>query len=93
MNCVNFPEFESCEGEIQVEKEGNRDRGDGGSDLERRKKELFDLAEYERSCVVTVQEKLFPLLREEIRLVLGVFVEVTDLYGQIYVARDIASRM
>jgi hypothetical protein len=88
LNSVNFPEFENRvpdSGLVVFEKQR--------LGLEERKRELFDMAEYERSCVESAKERLFPLLRPNVREILNVFVNVTDLYGQIYVARDIASRM
>ncbi|CAG8960250.1 hypothetical protein HYFRA_00012770 [Hymenoscyphus fraxineus] len=87
LNSINFPEFNMAEDLVHAEK------GEKLSDLERRKMELLELIGYERSCLMAAKEKLFPLLSACIRDVMNVFIDVTDLYGQIYVARDIASRM
>ena len=59
------------------------------------KDDLMYVAEYERECCDRALEKL---LRETVvdartRRILQAFVNVTDLYGQIYVQRDIASRV
>lgn len=97
VNSLNFPEF-------QAPKSRNPDKDETGSGVERRsgtedadairrKRELMELAEYERSCVVAAKERLFPLVGKRVGEALGVLINVTDLYGQIYVARDIASRM
>jgi hypothetical protein len=79
LNSVNFPEFENSGGE--------------GTELERRKNALMSMAEYEREGLLMVKSHLRPLLDERAKNVVDVFFNVTDLYGQIYVARDIASRM
>jgi hypothetical protein len=84
LNSVNFPDFRGSESDTTRE--------------EQLKSRLFTLAEYERENV----ERAFAKLRElagkdktQQRTLekVRVFVNVTDLYGQIYVARDIASRM
>ncbi|KAI6261173.1 hypothetical protein MCOR19_002596 [Pyricularia oryzae] len=65
---------------------------------------LFQLAEYERSCwqtglarlqEVSLQEPDVALRRTKERriAVLRTFMDTVDLYGQIYVVKDIASRM
>ena len=79
VNSVNFAEFHE---------------GDPGRDEEAGIKEaLFRIAEYERECLNLTKGRLEKLVPKKVRDVLGLFVDVTDLYGQIYVARDIASRM
>ncbi|KAI9697360.1 MAG: hypothetical protein M1820_007866 [Bogoriella megaspora] len=58
------------------------------------KAQLLILAEYERHCLDIAQERLQESeLSTEVSEALRLFVRVTDLFGQIYVARDIASRM
>lgn len=58
-----------------------------------RKQDLMDIAEFERSCM----RVCFARLSSEIGVMasarIRAFINVTDLFGQIYVARDIASRM
>jgi len=87
LNSVDFDEF-TCE------------TGDDAGDdkvLQTKKKTLFELAQYERSCL----EDAMGRLGEEMQgckmsrpmEVWKMFCDVTDLYGQIYVVKDIASRM
>jgi hypothetical protein len=58
-----------------------------------KKAELLELARYEQSRVVDVQKRLDPFVNARTRRVMKLFVDVTDLYGQIYMVRDIASRV
>ena len=62
------------------------------------KARLYALAEYERGNVERAFVRLQELAQEsnvQRRMInkIRVFINVTDLYGQIYIARDIASRM
>ena len=85
LNSVNFSEFETWalkQFETGVER-----------DLKGRKKSLFDIAEYERACMVAAKQLIMPLVTGRVRNLLNGFVNVTNLYRQIYVTRDIASRM
>lgn len=95
LNSVNFPEF----GADTV-----ADRGDESlaldaiedrelADEKERKGQLMWLAQYERECLEVALGKLRGEVSEEVMNAVDLFVRVTDLYGQIYVARDIASRM
>jgi hypothetical protein len=83
LNSINFPEFEICTEE-------------GHMDLEameaRRKRELLEIAEYERRCLDTALAELEQCLDPSLLSKIKLFVHVTDLYGQIYVARDIGVR-
>ena len=63
-------------------------------EYEEAKKSLFWLAEYERRGMDAALQELGRLvadegLMEKVRL----FVDVTDLYGQMYVARDLTERV
>ena len=60
-------------------------------DDEKRKRELLVLAEYERSCLDLALGELAKEASDKVMDALNLFVNVTDLYGQIYVARDIGS--
>ena len=82
VNSVNFPEFheEAQNADKDVSEEGI-------------KQALFEIAEYERECFGLAKGKLEKLVPKRVSDVLGLFVDVTDLFGQIYVAKDIASRM
>ena len=53
----------------------------------------MDIADYERACVVATFAKLREKLPKGIRSRLELFVDVTMLYGQIYVERDIAVKV
>ncbi|KAF7935774.1 hypothetical protein EAE99_002754 [Botrytis elliptica] len=90
LNSVNFPEFEKCAGSSTSSDATEKQTT---AELQERKSALMEMAEYERECLLIVKARLRPLVDEKVRGVLDVFVNVTDLYGQIYVARDIASRM
>ncbi|TEY54220.1 hypothetical protein BOTCAL_0241g00010 [Botryotinia calthae] len=89
LNSVNSPEFENCAVSTMSSDATEKQTT---AELQERKSALMEMAEYERERLV-VKARLRPLVDERIRGVLDVFVNVTDLYGQIYVARDIASRM
>ncbi|QKX63437.1 uncharacterized protein TRUGW13939_10607 [Talaromyces rugulosus] len=58
-----------------------------------RKQDLIDIAEFERTCM----QACFAHLSSEISVTtsaqIKAFINVTDLFGQIYVAKDIASRL
>ncbi|KAI1330887.1 hypothetical protein F5Y16DRAFT_318954 [Xylariaceae sp. FL0255] len=92
VNSVDFPEF------------GGRALDSGSSAFTQKKEALFEVAQYERHCL----EEAFRWLerpRAEGRLadaqarksrqmeVWRLFYNVTDLFGQIYVLRDIGSRL
>ena len=82
VNSVNFAEFH------EGEQPGTGGKAGGGI-----KEALFRIAEYERECLGLTRGRLEKLVPGKLGEMLGLFVDVTDLYGQIYVARDIASRM
>ena len=63
------------------------------ADGNQRKRELMWLAQYERECLEVALGKLRGQVSDTIMDAVDLFVRVTDLYGQIYVERDIASRM
>ena len=88
LNSVNFPEFHD-RGE---DKEGV-EHGSAEGINEAVKKDLFWIAEYERECLNGAVSRLEKEMDNVMMNQLRVFIDVTDLYGQIYVARDIASRM
>ena len=83
LNSINFPEFQNPDGE-------------GSSGLEEiqnsRKKDLLKIAEYERRCLSAVLSELEWDLDLDSVSKLKLFICVTDLYGQIYVAKDIGIR-
>ena len=92
LNSLNFPEFH--EPYLPV--------GDGGQpeirDESAMKKDLFCIAEYERECLNHAIDKLnSEITTSEQGLwkmkALRSFVDTVDLYGQIYMARDITNRV
>ena len=83
LNSINFPEFEPGMGstpKLNLE------------DEKERKKQLLRLARYERlgldNALIELEKCLSPSFKDKILL----FVDVTELFGQIYVARDIGIR-
>ena len=93
LNSVDFPEFH--EESDNIGGGSLREDGDGGEGWRelRGKEALFEIAEFERRYMEMAKEKLMALVPERVAAHVGLFVDVTDLYGQIYVARDIASRV
>ena len=95
VNSVNFPDLET-----ETEDRDTKDRGegnDGGSSgeetwLGQRKRELLALTEYERACLDLALTRLEKEVSSEVMEKIMLFVDVTDLYGQIYMARDIGMR-
>lgn len=106
LNSVDFPEFadHTCDNPTTgIATPGSWSPVAGDSSLEGKKKELLKLAEYERACLDEAERRL----KEEVQASAprrcglkeawwspwAVLRDVTDLHGQIYVVRDIASRM
>ena len=95
LNSVNFPEFgadtviDCGDGTHAL----NATEDEAVVDLKARKEQLMWLAQYERDCLELALGKLRDEVSEEVMNPVDLFVRVTDLYEQIYVARDIASRM
>lgn len=83
LNSVNFPEFDAG----NVNKAGSKK-----SLIDGRKRDLLAVAEYERRCLDRVIGELEPSLDKGVMEKLKLFIQVTDLYGQIYVVRDIGIR-
>ncbi|KAF2477643.1 Ent-kaurene synthase, partial [Lindgomyces ingoldianus] len=84
LNSVNFPEFNTSIPKGQIM---------SATDLtEQRKRDLLIVAEYERRCLTRVVGELEESLDVAVMKKLKLFIQVTDLYGQIYVARDIGIR-
>ena len=85
LNSVNFPEFGTAAADANENEEG--------ADEKERKEQLMWLAQYERECLEGALGKLREEVSEEIMDAVELFVRATDIYGQIYVVKDIASRM
>ncbi|KAI1370232.1 hypothetical protein F4677DRAFT_465656 [Hypoxylon crocopeplum] len=91
LNSISFPEFHTSSSPSSNMEEGTR-KGTGEQEA---KSELLWIAEYERHGLKTALE----LLEEELGSrgkhsvdALKPFINVTDLYGQIYVLKDIGTR-
>lgn len=108
LNSVDFPEFadgsRTCDNPTTgLATPGSWSPVAGDSSTEGKKKELLKLAEYERACLNEAERRL----KEEVQASAprrhgmkeawwspwALLRDVTDLHGQIYVVRDIASRM
>ncbi|KAI2628670.1 hypothetical protein GGR54DRAFT_357025 [Hypoxylon sp. NC1633] len=82
LNSVNFPEFWLGGASTETKPTGDT-----------AKRELLWIAEYERRGLDTAMKLLEEELGSgELMGALRVFVDVTDLYGQIYVLRDVGTR-
>ncbi|KAL8749353.1 MAG: hypothetical protein Q9184_006840 [Pyrenodesmia sp. 2 TL-2023] len=57
------------------------------------KDDLMAIAEFERSCIQLTLETLSRVSPDATMHKLQVFIDVTDMFGQIYVQKDIASRV
>ena len=85
-NSVDFQEFEDdATATADVDETSLEDR------QEAKKKTLMWLAEYERECLNVARRRLEREVLAAVTDSLDLFINVTDLYGQSYVARDIAS--
>lgn len=103
LNSIDFPEFhqgwqqshetkEVAQGTPDAPCQENGKNGEDRSKFKKtdhRRSELMKLADYERQCLDHALRRLKPLIYQRTSLALQVFVNVTDLYGQIYVVRDI----
>ena len=96
VNSVDFPEFDTdanCNGLSEDKKDEEQQNWERQGE-DKKKADLLWLAAYERECL----EQAFAKLEESgvtsrTRDMLRLFVRVTDLYGQIYVARDLTARI
>ena len=103
LNSVNFPEFCARGDGASVNTDGGSSESRAveasddddrvSTDEETKKSELMWLAEYERECLELALGRLRVEVPETVMNAVELFVRVTDLYGQIYVARDISSRI
>ncbi|KAF9773796.1 hypothetical protein IL306_008324 [Fusarium sp. DS 682] len=88
VNSIHFPEFSSCDGKPQ--------------DLDNRKKRVGEIAKYEHDCLNRALEALEKQCQEDggdcppsaqarkLEIV-KLFCDVTDLYDQLYVIKDLSS--
>lgn len=91
LNSINFPEFSDEKTAAEADEKG---AGKGIDARERwLKDELLWVAEYERKCYVQALGLLEREVEPKIIEGLKVIIDVTDLYGQLYLARDITTRV
>ena len=84
LNSADFPEFDD-HASLSADSEDSPSE----SETRRKTEQLLEIASYERECMLLAFGKLKDTLDERHNRALELFVDVTDLYGQIYVARDI----
>ncbi|KAL8823522.1 MAG: hypothetical protein Q9191_005775 [Dirinaria sp. TL-2023a] len=104
LNCVNFSEFHQAANEdwspvtASSEVAGATNENSSGSrsivEGDRMKEQLMELADWERKGIERAMQQLERDPDIDTRLIgaLNVFVTVTDLFGQVYVVKDLASR-
>ncbi|KAI1136024.1 Ent-kaurene synthase [Hypoxylon sp. FL0543] len=86
LNSINFPEFHLDLGDMESD-------ADIETAVRNVKEELMSIAEYERRALnAAVAELAAQLGKGQLLNAVRLFVNVTDLYGQIYVVKDIATR-
>ncbi|MCJ1333655.1 hypothetical protein MMC10_010355 [Thelotrema lepadinum] len=85
VNSLDFPEFSNSDNERTI-------FGTAEAVINGKKQQLMWLAQYERHCLESAYQRLDELTPAPVMSKIDLFIKVTDLYGQIYVARDIASR-
>ena len=92
LNSLNFPEF--CDGNenCRTNDDGAKAHSQDALELELKSK-LLRLAEYERDCCKKALNHLDKLLEKRVTKALTSFSNTAELYGQLYVVRDISSRM
>ncbi|KAJ4357231.1 uncharacterized protein N0V89_001806 [Didymosphaeria variabile] len=107
LNSLDFPGFR--DGEYQengIGGTGAEVNGDGvgattngamnghaGTGISPAKDSLMALAEFERAGMELAREKLSAVVPRRVMEQLQVFIDVTDMFGQVYVQKDIASRV
>ncbi|UPL02961.1 hypothetical protein LCI18_013895 [Fusarium solani-melongenae] len=82
INSMHFPEFSPS----------NNTSNNG---IDTRKQRLIELAEYEHACLIQTLEKLTCINSNEVGKlrIVRLFCDVTDLYDQLYVIKDLSSRL
>ena len=92
LNSVNFPEFHEEE-KSHCYANGHTHSGKSTKSEGEICHKLFQIANYERECLNLALQRLKGEIIQPTWKALEVFIGVTDLYGQIYVERDINSRI
>ncbi|KAI0426757.1 hypothetical protein F5Y09DRAFT_50633 [Xylaria sp. FL1042] len=98
VNSLNFEEIRA-ESETRNGITGNRaflNRQDGTRSVachaEPEKRLLF-IAEFERRCMLNSLRELKEIVSEDVYVAVKLFCDVTDIYGQIYVVKDMTPRL
>ncbi|KAI1658158.1 hypothetical protein F4813DRAFT_357571 [Daldinia decipiens] len=91
LNSLHFPEFTDKNEQSLSSLLTSEGSGREGS-LARAKELLMQVANIERAFMQVCWEALSSSLDKAVRTKLKAFIDVTNLFGQIYVARDIASK-
>ena len=89
LNSVNFPEFR--DGEQRARERPPAPPGTSPN-LEELGARLMDIASWERRCLRLAMEEMERISEPPLIRMLRVFVDVTDMFGQIYVVKDLASK-
>lgn len=96
VNSVDFSEFQhrTNSNELPEDKTDEERRKRMGQEEDKKKADLFWLANHERECLEQAFAKLEESgIKSRTKDMLRLFIRVTDLYGQIYVARDLTGRV
>ncbi|KAE8137311.1 hypothetical protein BDV38DRAFT_293075 [Aspergillus pseudotamarii] len=96
--CRQFNDYGSRLRDLQEKNLNSLDFADFNGDglsrgQDQHKQDLMELAEFERSCMQVCFAHLSAETSATTTAQIQVFIKVTDLFGQIYVAQDIASRL
>ena len=107
LNSLDFPEFQPhVDGDPQdhnvdsgrnaysMPTAGRNKEGTNAHSMMGMKKTLMEIADFERANVQLALQQLRQTLQSSATMdAIQVFVNVTDLFGQLYVVKDIASRV
>lgn len=96
--CRQYNDFGSCSRDQQENNLNSLDFSEFNGIISEhsivsRKQDLMDIADFERSCMQVCFSHLSGEIDDMAAARIKAFIDVTDLFGQIYVAQDIASRL
>lgn len=91
LNSINFPEF--CDGNENFRTSGDDKAHSQDAFEQELKSKLLRLTEYERDCFKKALSHLDGMLEKRVTKALTSFSNTAELYGQLYVVRDISARM
>lgn len=94
LNSLDFPDFDEVTSGPKDGLHATNGFVVGSSTLEPQKARLLDLANFERDCMeLSFKELKICVHNDDVKEALRVFVDVTDLFGQIYVQNNLSSRV